>query len=372
MQDECVPQRTHLADVFCPLMQYLCDRSLPWIACVFFGRLFSDDLAEAALHAHCHLIQRGLSGRNTQSLQRISRSCLYCDLCCPRVRYVQCWTQVLQLRLCQHQVLLAAQLDSKRWKRVSAMKAGQPALRDKLLEDGWSVQVEHTLAGLQRLRDGVFMASVKEAKMLMAEMYSNGSLAVLAPITLAEKGAETSVVVRDRNGCMQSRQLFLHQLGDTPVFSRSAVPHGGKVGDGGTKQNVLNLSKLHTGKQGWEAACERVAGREELQVAAQVTSSTFETALRASGVDGVMTRPFHTTKEEKHSSDRYRCLSISRWIGALSKTAWWRNNYSRFSGELWDVSALPLSWSPDAVTDFFAGPLKTFRQGYRRTGVVRS
>ena len=46
---------------------------------------------------------------------------LYCDLCCPRVRYVQCWTQVFQVRLCQHQVLLAV-LDSKRWKRVSAIK----------------------------------------------------------------------------------------------------------------------------------------------------------------------------------------------------------------------------------------------------------
>ena len=97
--------------------------------CVF-GRLFSDDLAGAALHAHCHLIQRGLSGRNTQSLQSFSRTCLHCDLYCPPVRYVQCWTQVLQLRLCQHQVLLAV-LDSNRWKRVRPMKAGQPAPRDK-------------------------------------------------------------------------------------------------------------------------------------------------------------------------------------------------------------------------------------------------
>ena len=60
--------------------------------------------------------------------------------------------------------------------------------------------------------------------------------------------------------------------------------------DGGTKQIVLNLGKQHTDKQGWEAelaprwrggALEvrrpaRIAGREELQVVAQVTSSSYE------------------------------------------------------------------------------------------------
>ena len=54
-------------------------------------------------------------------------------------------------------------------------EAIQPATRDKLLEDGWSVKVEHPMADFQRLRE-----SVKEAKMMMAEMHSNGSLAVLA------------------------------------------------------------------------------------------------------------------------------------------------------------------------------------------------
>ena len=36
---------------------------------------------------------------------------------------------------------------------------------NKLLQDGWRVKVEHTLAGFQRSREGVFTASVKEAKM---------------------------------------------------------------------------------------------------------------------------------------------------------------------------------------------------------------
>ena len=81
--------------------------------------------------------------------------------------------------------------------------------------------------------------------------------------------------------------------------------------DGGTKQIVLSLSKQHTDKQVWEAAelaprvttrlslqhragveefdvrpPTRIAGREELQVVAQIASATFDRALRASGTDG--------------------------------------------------------------------------------------
>ena len=51
-------------------------------------------------------------------------------------------------------------------------------------------------------------------------------------------------------------------------------------------------------------------------------------------------------------------------------------NYNKFLGELWDVSGLSLSWGPDAVIDFLAcwkvSSVKTFRQGYRRTWVVRA
>ena len=124
---------------------------------------------------------------------------------------------------------------------------------------------------------------------------------------------------------MQSRQRFLHQLGDVPVQYQSTAPQGGSVQDGGTNQIVLNLSKQYTDKQGWEAAelapraaarqwlphragvevfdvrpPTRIAGREELQVVAQIASSTYDRALRASGIDGVMTRPFYTTEEEKN------------------------------------------------------------------------
>ena len=112
------------------------------------GRLLSDDFARAALHAKSHFIQRGPSGRNTENLGEVGRQ----------------------------KVETSQRNEEIGWKRTQHAKkkeeeeeAGQFAPRDKLLEDGWSVKVKHTPAGFQRLRDGVFMANVREAKMLMAE-----------------------------------------------------------------------------------------------------------------------------------------------------------------------------------------------------------
>ena len=121
----------------------------------------------------------------------------------------------------------------------------------------------------------------------------------------------------------------------------------------------------------------RIAGREELQVVAQIASSTYDRALRASGTDGVMTRPFNTTEEEKtHFQSVPLPLDFSL-EGALRKTSWLAErafgvvttrlglsvrlittdfeevvklvqpeNYTKFLGEMWDVSGLPLSWVP--------------------------
>ena len=94
--------------------------------------------------------------------------------------------------------------------------------------------------------------------------------------------------------------------------------------DDGTNQNALSLSKQYTDKQVWEAAelasrvaarrwlqhragvevfdvrlPTRIVGREELQVVARIASSSYDGVLRASGTDGVMTRPFYTTEEAK-------------------------------------------------------------------------
>ena len=60
-----------------------------------------------------------------------------------------------------------------------------------------------------------------------------------------------------------------------------------------------------------------MGGREDLQVVAQVTNLRYENAWRASGVDGVITRLFCPTEEEKHSSYQYRYFWISHWTADI-------------------------------------------------------
>ena len=158
------------------------------------------------------------------------------------------------------------------WKRVrhsKRTKVDQPPPRDTLQQDGWSVRVEHTVAGFHRAKERIFLASVEEAKDLMTEMHSNGSLAVLAPINLNEKGTEISLLVQDRNGCMQSCQRFLHQLGDFPVQYQSTAPQGGNVEDGGTKQIVLSLRQTIHRQTTLGSGETRTTSRSETMVAAQ-------------------------------------------------------------------------------------------------------
>ena len=195
-------------------------------------------------------------------------------------------------------------------------------------------------------------------------------------------------------------------------------------------QLLVSLSKQYTDKQGWEAAelaprvaarrrlqhragvevldvrpPTRIAGREELQVVAQIASSTCDGALRASGTDGRDDPAIVHERGGKNPLQVPLPLDFSM-EGALRKTSWLADrafgvvttrlglvvrvkatdfeevaelaqpeNY-KFLGELWDVSGLTLSWGPDAVTDFLAGwkviPVKTFRQGHRRTWIVRA
>ena len=63
----------------------------------------------------------------------------------------------------------------------------------------------------------------------------------------------------------------------------------------------------------------RVAGREELQVVAQIASSTYDRALRASGMDGVMTRPLYTTEKEKYPVPPRTATSRLHTGGSLAK-----------------------------------------------------
>ena len=140
------------------------------------------------------------------------------------------------------------------WKLVRQSKRAdvdQPPPRDTLQQDGWSVRVEHTLAGFHRAKEGVFLASqstsTKRARKSLCWY-------------------RTGMVVRraDSASCVSWRTFS--------CSTRAEHQKGGSVKDGGTKQIVLSLSKQYTDKQGWEAAelAPRVAARRWLQHTAGV------------------------------------------------------------------------------------------------------
>ena len=161
----------------------------------------------------------------------------------------------------------------------------------------------------------------------------------------------------------------------TPSCARAA-PQGEKRGRWRTKKTGLNLSKQHTFTQGREAAefDPRVAAKRTC-VGGQFNKRDCAACQWSRWSNDLS---FFTTEEEKLSSDRYRCLWISRWMEDGGTLHGWRIarmvrrqlardcpsveiiklvhsvNYSKFLGELLDESGL-LSRSPDAVTDPFEG-----------------
>ena len=133
--------------------------------------------------------------------------------------------------------------------------------------------------GFPPRQGGIFLASVvKEAKERMAEIHSDGFLAELAPTNVNEKGTEISVLVQDQNGCLQSRQRLLHQLGDISVQYQSTPPQEANVKDCGTKQLVLSLSKQIHRQTRLGSGGTRTASRSETVVAAQSRCETVRCA----------------------------------------------------------------------------------------------
>ena len=67
------------------------------------------------------------------------------------------------------------------------------------------MKVEHTLAGFHRAKEGIFLCERERSEGVDGGDALQWVLGRLAPINVNEKGTEISVLVQDRNGCMQSR-----------------------------------------------------------------------------------------------------------------------------------------------------------------------
>ena len=122
--------------------------------------------------------------------------------------------------------------------------------------------VENTLAEFQRSSEGLFLASVKEAKTTLAEIHSKEDLAVLPSISTRR----VPIFL-----CWQKTGTVACRCGGVSCISWEMCPsctHSKEeVDDGGTKQIVSSQSKKHTDKTGWEVAelAPRVATRRSLQ-----------------------------------------------------------------------------------------------------------
>ena len=148
------------------------------------------------------------------------------------------------------------------------------------------------------------------------------------------------------------------------------------MGDGGTKQIGLNLSKQRTGKQGWEAAelAPRVAVRRWLQHRAGVEVHDMRPPTRVAGreeLQGVVPLPLDFSvdvalREAAWLADgAYSVITTRMGLAVRVLAADLEEIRKLVQPELQQVSGT------DAVTDFLI-PVRIFRQGYRRTWVVRA
>ena len=317
------------------------------------------------------------------------------------------------------------------WMPVKASKGPSADVKDTLLPNGWSVPIRAGISDLTVSGAGVCLVSSAEARKAILELKSEKALAILAPANINNVGEELHVMVEGAGGRWQVRRRFLFQLGAIPVTymedkpKREFKPDSVKV--------VLSISKSCTDADTWSHACKnateltkqwlrqrakvefldvrpptRQAGVEDvLQIVVFVPASGFTILLRASGKDGVITRPFFESDADKNM---YRCVPLdtgisvqaalrqadflgdqafgviatSRGFGIRVKAESFEevlktmrpDDFQSFVGKKLEISGLPLAMGKESLQCFLGNwqvhPLYSFRQGFRRTWLVRA
>ena len=304
-------------------------------------------------------------------------------------------------------------------------------ISEKLDPDGWSAPVRSSISELRMGTPGVCLASVDEAKRVMQELKADQPTAVLVPTNFNGAGVETSVFTTDKNGRAQTRVRYMFQLAQAPVVFRSSVPVVATKPD--CTKIVLMLYRAHMENAKWEFAsknCQSAArlwmkerlnvealdvrpptrpsgDTESMQVIAYIPKISVEALLKSSSLDGVFTREFYESDVDRQ---RYKVVMLpqSLTIEAVQRQAAWTaaiamgivstqrgfairvpadqyetavkmlypTDCDRFLGKRWEVSGLPLSMGRSALIEFLDTwrviPEYTFRQGVRRTWIVRA
>ena len=321
--------------------------------------------------------------------------------------------------------------DGGSWKTVAAQKRpAPPSGKDVLQPQGWSHPVLASLADAGMNADGVCLVSAKEAKEAVAEMGSTKPLAVLSPVPVGDRGQELPVLVKDATGNLQTRVRFLIQLG---IGNVSFQPGNKREFKGGAVQMVVTIAKAQVVADAWNStvsspqqaakrwletvACAgcvdvqrptRLVGQENvLQMVVLVAPTDKDKVLRACGKLGVQTRLFYERDEDRMlyslvpldkdasfasaqrmaqrlGDDAYGIVSTRsgwairvptlRYPGIMRDVA--PEQAARLLGSMFKVSGLPVTCGEESLKDLLSEwnftPLFSFRQGWRRTWVVRS
>ena len=337
------------------------------------------------------------------------------------------------LAQCHKSVPFPVQEDGWQQQKPKKAKKAFPTelISEKLDPDGWSVPVRSSISELRMGTPGVCLASVDEAKRVMQELKADQPTAVLVPTNFNGAGVETSVFTTDKNGRAQTRVRYMFQLAQAPVVFRSSVPVVATKPD--CTKIVLMLYRAHMENAKWEFAsknCQSAArlwmkerlnvealdvrpptrpsgDTESMQVIAYIPKISVEALLKSSSLDGVFTREFYESDVDRQ---RYKVVMLpqSSTIEAAQRQAAWMaaiamgivstqrgfairvpadqyetavkmlypTDCDRFLGKRWEVSGLPLSMGRSALIEFLDTwrviPEYTFRQGVRRTWIVRA
>jgi hypothetical protein len=315
----------------------------------------------------------------------------------------------------------------KRPEVVDATVKSEP-LSDVLQQEGFNAEVVAGVSFLTQAKACITLATLSDAKKAVAELSSALPMAILATRKIEEKGEEMSVLVRDKLGKLQTRTRFLIQLGAQPVtFNENYITKGGEAGLL-RKPVVVFLVQEKSSKEVWESALKNpkqmadqwlktiletgAVGRIQeprlsegiLSAVVHVASGNVDLVLKASGQQGMLSRPFWDSDRQpdmfakvlldpKH--DREAALRIAASVkekawGLLSTRKGWairvlvadqqeiqtQVNPSYQLGKVYAVSGLPLSWHEENVMSFLGRwsvkPIKSFRIGFRATWLVKA
>ena len=183
---------------------------------------------------------------------------------------------------------------------------------DKILEDGWSVKVEHTLAGFHSNVRGR-VSSWQKCESGEDDDGGNALQRVHDSACSSQGCRNRCAGAGPERLCMQSRQRVLHQHRDTSVMCQSTAPHRKKWETEERSNLLLNLSQQPPATE------QRKTGREAIfpqTWTAVAAAPEPQTAQLARGQK--RTSETHGTGQVRLQAQRRRATAPSAHEGAQS------------------------------------------------------